>query len=74
MEYQIMTYSLTPADHATRPGRVIVVKRDSKHEPFVTAWQGGEEGNWDSSWYWGHYFQSREEAMTDYNKRVARGY
>lgn len=60
----------TPADRGTRPGAVILVNRGGCYEPFVTAWLG----DGDSSWCWGHYFHSLEDALEDYAKRTKRGF
>lgn len=68
--YPILESTATEADHATRPGHVILVQRDQEHQPFVTAWLG--EG--DTGWTWGHYFQDRADAEGDYRSRCKRGY
>lgn len=60
----------TPADHGTRPGAVILVKRDHPLHPYVTGWMG--EG--DNSWCWGHYFRDWTDAVADYHARCRRGY
>ena len=71
---RVIAETITPAANATRPGRVILVQRASAYQPYVTAWQGGEPGNWDQSWCWGHYFDSPSEAFADYESRCKRGY
>jgi len=67
---QILAEHKTPGDYATRPGAVQLINRATTHQPFVTCWQG----DGDSSWCWGHYFQTESDARSDYAHRVKRGY
>ncbi len=68
--YPIIVSSRTPGDHATRPGRVILVHREGVAQPYVTAWLG----DGDSSWCWGHYFDDDKTAHEDFVRRVAHDY
>lgn len=58
----------TPAGPGVRAGRVILIKRDTEFEPYVTGWQG--EG--DKGWCSGHYFTDFEEAREDFFARCRR--
>lgn len=75
-KYEVIAEMPTPKAPATREGRVILVERDGEYHRYVTAWQGKNEqtGKWDSSWCWGHYFNTFEEAECDYLERCRRGY
>lgn len=67
---QIIAQHRTPADYATRPGRVVLVKREHDLHPYVTGWLG----DGDSQWCWGHYFGNAEEAAEDFRRRARRGF
>ena len=64
----------TPKASATRAGRVELHYRPEAHHPYVTGWRGQDNGNWDSSWCWGHYFSDETEARADFTSRCKRGY
>lgn len=45
--------------------RVVMAKREAGYQPYVT-WQMDDEGNT----FWGHYFETHNEAVADMLARV----
>jgi hypothetical protein len=72
--YPVLESHHTPAASGTREGYVILVHSSSPYHPYVTAWLGIEDGKFDTSWVWGHYFPEEKEARADYQARCRRGY
>ena len=66
----VIASAATGATAATRAGHVVLVQRDTGYHPYVTAWLGIG----DSQWNTGHYFVSLSEARDDFEKRARRGY
>lgn len=46
---------------------VVLAKRDTEYQPYVT-WMINRDGDT----YWGHYFNTEEEAAMDWADRVTR--
>ena len=54
-----------------KEGAIILVDTGpNQYERYVTGWLGEEA----QSWCWGHYFRALDDAATDFQNRVARGY
>jgi|TARA_R110000803_G_C11869677_1_gene308265 hypothetical protein len=41
----------TPKEYATRPGKVIMAKNQSRSDEWVVAWLGDGDKQWSSGWY-----------------------
>lgn len=62
---EILAAFATPHDNATRPGQIVLIKRNDPYEPYVTAWLG----RGDREWHAGHYFTELHHAQRDFIKR-----
>lgn len=72
----IATFNI-PKAPATREGRVVIVDRGAEYagrSRYVAASQYATNGVFDPEWASGHYSDSIEQALTDFNEQVERNY
>lgn len=67
---KILKQHSTPRRGCVCAGRVLLVDRGGKHQPYVTWWENTDLGGR----YWGHYFDDYSEAKADFETRCKRGY
>lgn len=49
-------------------GEYAVIKRDAYHQPYVSATIDDHSISF-GEWYWGHYFDTLDEAIAHFNQR-----
>ena len=64
----------TPGGHGTRPGRVVLVKKEHNIGEYVVAWQGVDlaTGKWDVGWHHGEYVGDFDQALEAFHQRAKR--
>lgn len=62
--------SLTVIEFCTVGSRNVGLFQRGSDGTFITARNTSKDRDGTYSWAWGHYFASREDAETDYQKRL----
>jgi hypothetical protein len=64
----------TAGGRGTRPGRVILVRKEHAIGEYVVAWQGVDQatGKWDVGWHHGDYCRDLAEGLESFGERVKK--
>lgn len=76
-EESVMYGSAIKIADGTMPHRVVLRKVEDSYQPYVTHYENMRLEDGGNTWvhdsfYWGHYFSSKDDAVKDYEERSAR--